>query len=345
MKELRRIPIRNIYYMLCYAWNRLEERHQQPVDQEEAQSIYDLLARVLVVQVSAMIKKGMYKEYMPFNEESSTLRGKLDFPSSVRALSHLRGKMFIHYDELSNNLIHNRIVKSTIHYLLRNQNLNSSLKEQLMVLYSHFQEVSLMRLEEAVFQKAGIHRHNRHYGFVLQICKLIFQGLLINEENGTNRFSDFERDHYRMAELFESFVRNFYGKEIPGYRVSREIIRWDEESGENDGYLPKMETDISLENEHVKWIIDTKYSYQTLAAGRFDTDKLKSANLYQLYSYLRNSEKRYVNKPLKGALLYPWVDHSLSLKYRLSGHEVRVYTVDLSQSWKVIHERLLEVVK
>ncbi|QGQ94158.1 5-methylcytosine-specific restriction endonuclease system specificity protein McrC [Paenibacillus psychroresistens] len=344
MKEPSRIPIRNLYYMLCYAWDRLDESEQQNADQEDAKDIYDLFTRLLIDRVSSMLKKGLYREYHPIEEESSTLRGKLQFAPSVRALTHLRSKMVISYDELSTNLIHNRIVKSTLHLLLKVKELNVSHKERIAGLYNHFQEVSLIKLNDSVFQQAKVHRNNRHYGFVLQICRLIYHGLLVNEEDGTCRFSDFERDHKKMAELFEQFTRNFYKKELKDYWVHSEKIDWDEDTNTPGSYLPIMRTDISIDKDHVKWIIDTKFYGTTLSTGRFGNKTIRSNNLYQIYSYLRNIEKRNPSKVLKGALLYPKVDQSLSLTYQLSGHEVKIYTVDLSASWPSIHQRLLELV-
>ena len=54
-------------------------------------------------------------------------------------------------------------------------------------------------------------------------------------------------------------------------------------------------------------IIDTKYYKETLAVN-FNTEKIKSENLYQLFSYLMNVEsKGGVNQHCEGILLYPTV--------------------------------------
>ena len=40
------IPIKNIFYMLCYAWNVLEISHDIKVGEEDIDDSYNLLARV-----------------------------------------------------------------------------------------------------------------------------------------------------------------------------------------------------------------------------------------------------------------------------------------------------------
>ena len=43
-----KIPIQNIYYLLCYAWNKLEERDIVDVRGIDSTKILDLFARVLI---------------------------------------------------------------------------------------------------------------------------------------------------------------------------------------------------------------------------------------------------------------------------------------------------------
>lgn len=42
------IPIQNIYYLLCYAWDKLEEKEIVDVEPLDSTSLADLFARVLI---------------------------------------------------------------------------------------------------------------------------------------------------------------------------------------------------------------------------------------------------------------------------------------------------------
>ncbi len=42
------IPIQNIYYLLCYAWDSLEEKGRVSVDIDDTTQLLDLFAKVLI---------------------------------------------------------------------------------------------------------------------------------------------------------------------------------------------------------------------------------------------------------------------------------------------------------
>lgn len=344
LQELSRIPIKNIYYMLCYAWGHLNEKDLANISREDEKDIYHLLIRILVDKLRTLISKGFYKEYKSENEEMSLLRGKILFSESVKSFSFNRGKMHCDYDELSTNILHNQIIKTTLNYLLKVKDLDSQFLEGIKQLYPYFSQVDVIKLNDAVFSKAKIFRSNHHYGFVLLICKYLYESLLLNEEEAVTTFIDFWREPKKMARLFEDFVRNFYKKELLGFQVKRDRFYWDAE-GEELSYLPIMETDISLENKDIKWIIDTKF-YQNTLYENYGRRKLISTNLYQLFAYLNNFKDTswQGKKELRGMLLYPQVGEELSLSYVIKGYPVKVATVDLNSGWKDIHNRLLGIV-
>ena len=104
-----------------------------------------------------------------------------------------------------------------------------------------------------------------------------------------------------------------------------------------------MKTDISIATPTGYLIVDTKY-YQKSLAGQYGL-KLHTPNLYQLFSYLRNTAVKGPEfKNCAGMLLYPTVQNDLCLKYDIQGHPVAVNTIDLSMDWKNIHNALIGMV-
>ena len=112
-------------------------------------------------------------------------------------------------------------------------------------------------------------------------------------------------------------------------------------------YVPKMKTDISITEllyPYNRLIIDTKF-YQHTLTSRWESSKLHSENLYQIYAYLRTQEDRGENyRHSKGMLLYPVVDNKLNESLHIQGHDIEIATIDLSDEWESIEENLLSLI-
>jgi 5-methylcytosine-specific restriction enzyme subunit McrC len=327
--------------MLCYAWGHLAEKEFVNIAREDERDIKHLLTRILLIKLRSLIKRGFYREYKGNQEETSTLRGKILFKESTNTFSFMRGKLHCEFEEMSHNILHNQIIKSTLYTLLHSPKLEKEVKEEVHSVYHYFNEISGVKLNPMVFNKVKLHRSNQHYRFVMDICRYLYESLLINEDNSDEKFADFERNPKAMARLFEEFVRNFYKSETPEFRVYRENIYWEAE-GEDLSYLPLMQTDISIESKSRKIIMDTKYYEQTLKQYK-GSQKLISGNLYQLFAYLCN-HKKAKEKETIGVLLYPKTGQELNLLYDVKGYPIQVYTVDLNRDWRSIHDRLVEIV-
>jgi 5-methylcytosine-specific restriction enzyme subunit McrC len=129
------------------------------------------------------------------------------------------------------------------------------------------------------------------------------------------------------------------------YSVAREDIFWSHsESEDTFTLLPKMQTDISLSNDIRKIIIDTKY-YKDAFQYNYDTEKIRSNNIYQMYAYLKQVEKKGgINNQTEGILLYPSVENTFSHSTSLDGHKFSVKSINLNQDWKEIHNDLLNII-
>ncbi len=351
---MKEIPIANIYYLLCYAWNQLEEKELTAVQVTEHDSLLDLFARVLISGMNRLLRRGLDRNYLLFEEEGSRIRGKINFGLTVRRNLLTYSRAHYEYDELDHNVLHNRIIKTVIRMLIQHPRLDPELKNSLILLHRRIQGIEEVRLSEPLFSRVRLNRNNAYYGFLLNVCRMVYTHELAREGEGEYRFRDFFRDERAMATLFERFVGNFYreelGKRDPEARiVGSEWIEWEGEALDetSDGYLPKMKTDISIRWPSRYLIIDTKFYREALTRNQdYDKERINSANLYQIFSYVRNLAQRSPEyEHCEGLLLYPTVATDLRLQYTLHGHRISVCTVDLAQDWREIHRQLLSLVE
>ena len=62
------IPIQNIYYMLSYAFQVLNEQGYKSVATEHFENVADLCAAILIKGLSKQLKRGLMKDYIPKRE-------------------------------------------------------------------------------------------------------------------------------------------------------------------------------------------------------------------------------------------------------------------------------------
>ena len=350
MDEIERIPIRNIYYLLLYAWNRLEEAEVVDVSTEDAASLLNLFAMVLIGGTQHLLKRGLDRGYIPFQEDLRGIRGKINFGMTLKRQLMANALLACEFDDLSHNVVHNQILRTTVAALAISSDVDNSLRGELADLCRRLSAIDEITLSPTIFHRVSLHRNNAFYGFLMDVCEMVYQYYLVSEEPGKERFRNFIRDENKMPQVFEDFVRNFFKIELEGkytgYWVKgSEIIFWNVEAPESEDikYLPTMVTDISLKTPDGYLIIDAKYYKNTLHA--YYDEKIRSANLYQLFSYLKNIEAKGPNyKRASGILLYPTVKHSLDLNYEIQGHRISIKTIDLARQWQTIRTDLLKIV-
>jgi 5-methylcytosine-specific restriction enzyme subunit McrC len=340
------IPIQNIYYLLSYAWNKLEERNIVSVEKIEGNRVLDLFARILSNGMRYVMRRGLDRGYIPHTELTGRLRGRIDFVTSLKPIILRSSTVCCEYDELSYDVLHNQIVRTTINRVLKDRDLDAAVRAELCFLDSRLRHISLIPLTKKHFTLVQLHSNNFFYDFLIKVCELIYDNLLISEKDGTCKFRDFLKDDKAMGRLFEEFVRNFLKLEQSQFAVGCEIITWQAEAiGQaSTDFLPTMRTDVSLTSPSRKIIIDTKYYAQALQTY-YDKKTIHSENLYQLFAYLENLKPTdELDNHCEGILLYPTTDQELDLTYKIKGHPVSIRTINLNQDWNHIHDSLLKLV-
>ena len=337
------IPIRNLYYLLVYAWNALDEADLVDVSEQPETRIVDLFAAVLNAGVKHLLRRGLDRGYVARREDIAGVRGKLELSATIKADLLRRCRTVCEFDELTHNILHNQILRTTLRQLLQLRSLPEPLRDELAGADRRLHEIDTIPLSRQTFRSVQLHRNNRFYRFLLHVCRLVQNCLLVDEETGEVQFRDFYREPRRMRSLFERFLRNFYKREQRQFRVKRDRIRWNTGAFDAMGLLPEMLTDLSLVSAKRKIVIDAKFYCETLQTYHGKAS-VRSGHLYQLFAYLRNLAPRGgVNECAEGILLYPKVDQDINVSYVIQGHPFRIATLDLAQPWRDIHNRLLDL--
>ncbi len=340
-----KIPVRNVYFLLLYAWDRIGEAEERSVDEADYTRLQDLFGHVLADAVARLLARGLERDYVAVGAEVPGVRGRLDLSVTMKRALRCRARTYCEFDELLYDVLPNRILKATLRSLLRVE-LHERVRSRIHRLYAKMDAVADAVISSRDFGLVRLHRNNRSYDFALRLCRLIHDNLMISEATGRARFRDFRKDDRQMAALFEEFVYRFFLRERPAFRASRPHIQWHDAHGsEADlAWLPRMRTDVLLEPPGRRIVLDTKY-YTKAFQRSFQKQKIRSSHLYQIFAYVENRDANEPNgPPHEGMLLYPVVGEAFSFDYRLKGHRMSVRSIDLDQPWRHVHADLLEVV-
>lgn len=334
------IPIQNVYYMLSYAFQVLNEQGYKNIATEQFHNTGELMAAILEKGIAIQLKRGLGKEYIPQAEALSSLRGKIDIAESIKTQSMLRKQLICTYDEFSVNSTMNRIIKSTVVLLLRS-NISKQRKKNLRQLMMYFGEVDFIDLH-TVNWNVQYNRNNQTYRMLISICYLVVKGLLQTQSDGGTQLMDF-LDEQRMCRLYEKFILEYYRKEYKNQITANPSqIPWQLDNEENT-MLPVMQSDIMLQHDNRVLIIDAKY-YEHSTQVQFDKHTLHSSNLYQIFTYVKNKEYELRDREHKvsGMLLYAKTKEEVypNNVYQMSGNQITVRTLDLNLPFSDIAKQL-----
>ncbi|MEQ9398181.1 MAG: hypothetical protein RJQ04_03345 [Longimicrobiales bacterium] len=344
------IPIQNVYYLLCYAWGHLGERDLVEASSlERMDQVHDLLGKVLAEGTFRLVRRGIDRGYRETTEELAGIRGKLEVGAMATRAVRARGRTICTYEEYSADILTNRILRSTLDLLLRSRELDADVRRDVALAHQKLDGVTILPLRRKHFRQVQLDRNQRLYRFLLPLCELAYDSVLVGQRPGDINFADFRRDEERMWRLFEEFATEFYRRELRAYRVTGQgRMGWHDltASLERDGArIPGMVPDIVLEGPERRTILDAKY-YQSPLTSHHGRARVRSGNLYQLFAYLQNRQgARPAGPRHDGILLYAAVGESFRIDVSIQGFRVQARTVDLGRPWQEVRREMLEVVE
>lgn len=341
-----KLPIENLYYLLCYAWNHLETRELLRSAALKAERPEDLLARLLSEGTSHVLRAGLDRGYVERSGDLSAPRGKMDVATTGKRALLAVPAVHCRFDELSHDVPHNRVIKATLETLARSGSLAPELRGELARIAERLDTVASVPLSNQLFRKIYVHRNNAAYGLVIDVCALVARNLLPESENGGVQLRDFTGSDQQMGLMFEEFVRAFLRREQSCFKVDSRHIPWDGAgaTSADDARLPIMKTDVTLSSESETVVVETKYYSDPLLQYHGGTAKVRSGHLYQLLSYVRNlSATAKAGGRVRGILLYAQAGRELDLQYRIHGHEISVKSLNLTQPWDRVRSDLLRL--
>lgn len=327
------IPVRNVYQMLSYALNLMDEPTYRGFDATPFGNAADLFAAILCRGVETQVKRGLRRDYRLARDEMATVRGRIDLSGSLDPGVRVRHRLVCEYDDFTVDERMNRIVKSTM-LLLTHADIGADRRRRLRNLLRLFEPVGTIDVRRIDWHM-GFDRSSRSYRTLLGICRLAIDGLIQTDGAADMRLPDF-LDEMTMNRLYERFILNYYRREMPELGASAKHIDWALDPGSETMHLPQMRSDVFLEYGGRTLIIDAKY-YTHAMQDNYGKRTIHSGNLYQMFAYVKNTAARVrgAGQAVSGMLLYARTDENdlPDDEYRMDGNLISVRTLNLDQEF------------
>ena len=332
LKISPKIPIRNMLYMIAYSYdlkslslNYIEKRKTTQIN-----SPIELYIMVLIDWVDVIIRKGIYKKYEQHQEVTSNPRGKILVDESMV----LFGKVACQYGCITYQNVENRIIKSTLLFLIKKFNISDNgLRKRIKSILLKLSEIEPIALNKKIFDSVIFNSYNVNYKNTISLCKVLYSGMFLEDTKGDKSFSGFV---VNMNVLFEKFILKVLQRLIP-----EEIIKptthndWLEPiEGSDNNIIPEIRTDIVIKN---KLVLEAKYYKSPLNKS----GKLNRENLSQLISYM-NAEN------VNGILVYPQIEESFNdqhFKVKGTTHSLKIISIPLSYELSKFNEFINQFTK
>lgn len=296
----------------------------------------DLFADELLLQFKRDINRG-YKNQL---ENQSFIKGKVDFSETVKRNSFRKHLHYVRYDQFSEDILLNRILKSVVANLLsrtKNRNSRRKLKQSLLWL----EDVEKINLDSEIWDKVMFTRHNSKYKPAFNLARLFYFNSSPSLNMGDEYTFSFLVPVNRLFEfyLFKVLKQNSTDNYDVRYQSPIDYLA----KIENKNYL-QLRPDITLSNENgMKCILDAKYKEIIYEGNNL---RLAQSDIYQMLAY----GVRYRCNNI--ALIYPKFlgedrDELLVEELKIENYDevvtVKILKVDLEMDPEVLRAMLGKV--
>ncbi len=340
------ILIRNIYYMLSYAFQALRRENFAQIEGEDFDGIHNLFAEILSRGIAFLLKQGLYCEYVEVSDSLMTVRGKIGMSRTIENRMRMDRHIHCEYDELSVNNVYNQILKATVRALVKCPQVDVDKRGMLKRLFPYFCDVADIDVRAIHWSTLCFSRNNATYQLLINICYFLLNGMLQTTKDGRYKMMAFSDEH--MCRLYEKFILEFYRRHCPELHAHDAQIPWNVD-GECStmGIIPKLQSDIMLTFPSGRTlIIDAKY-YGRVWQEHYNKKTVHSHNLYQILAYVMNKDFRHEGN-VDGMLLYAKTQETVVPDGQMKcadGNMIFFKTLDLNQDFEGIKNQLMELVR
>ena len=197
-----KVGIPHLLWMASYAIGKVNFRIED-FRFDGADSLPDVLALALAAQARRAFSRGLLHGYLTQEEALYTVRGRIRFDEQIRRRFSLPLPVEVQYDEFTDDILANRLVKAAAQQLRRLRLRSPKAKNDLGWIAGILENVSLVEFSSSNVPTVTFDRLNEHYRSVVELSRLVLRHSAFESRRGKVRASGFLMD---MNQVFQEFV-------------------------------------------------------------------------------------------------------------------------------------------
>ena len=269
----------NVLHYLAYV-GRIDEEllHGNDVSVTTGESFVEIVARLFLAELDQVLKQGLRKEYVEKEATEKHLRGQLDLQRQLQRQGTTGTKFECRYDELSHEVVENKLLLDAIHRLRPLVTEGGLLSDLNRYRGRLEQRIDHEQMTIDDFDAVSITRLNDYYEDIIELAELIYRQVFVEDLSGLEQ--QFSSLLINMEQTFESVVYEGVRSVVDSerYDVRNDSIGYLLEDGNGQGHL-QMEPDFYIRergSQEIVFVGDAKWKVDSSPARE---------DLYQVGSY------------------------------------------------------------
>ena len=311
-----KIPVDRVMFLVSYALDP-KEWQQYVTHLSPDADILESIIPSFVHHTRQAIQRGLLQGYIRQEEALHTVRGRIRFDDQVKRRYGIALPLEVTYDEFTEDIEENRLLKTALHRLSRLPVRSPSTRRQVNALRPVFSPVGLASYVQGT-PEVRYTSLNAHYRPAVEMARLIIDNSSLELRHGDVAGGSFLLDMNRVFERF-LFVALREELGISDQEWRRGSMTLDKEE------VIKLEPDFSWwSGGHCRFVGDAKYK-------KLDAAGFQHSDMYQMLAYCTAS-----GLP-SGLLVYAASETSPSIHHiRNAGKTIEVTSIDLTGTSQMI---------
>jgi 5-methylcytosine-specific restriction enzyme subunit McrC len=196
-----KIPLSNLFYLIDphYPFSADHDVAQANPGTEALGFLALRLARLMAERVAA----GLHRGYAERAEEGTVLQGRLDVTAQLRSGSPRKDRLHCRYEEFTADVLCNQVPKAVAEQVLASPLVDERVRAALRQALAGFEGVRPVPLGPDSFRLAAPGRLAEPYRALIDVCRLLYEGLCPQADAGPTRCPAFL---VNMERVFETYV-------------------------------------------------------------------------------------------------------------------------------------------